>query len=182
MVGWLWLRQWVVGGYDWVGCADGVGWVCGCWVYVWLIWGCWVWGCWVQWWSSNGNNSQPVLDVTMHWWKRPQLHLIYQLATETQFLSFENEWNLFSFLVTHHPFYWFLSDENRDSKLIQTSAERWDPHNLDDENKKLSDITQNSLHPNMLLVTQLSKPVQWYPESTTYLSFNGTNSWNWLNF
>ena len=44
-MGWLWLRQWVVGGYDWVGCADGVGWVWGCWVCVWLIWGCWVWGC-----------------------------------------------------------------------------------------------------------------------------------------
>ena len=27
VVGWLWLRQWVVGGCDWVGCADGVGWV-----------------------------------------------------------------------------------------------------------------------------------------------------------
>ena len=79
-MGWLWLRQWVVGGCDWVGCVDGVGWVWGCWVYVWLIWGCWVWGCWVQWWSwlagdeegsenekrsSNGNNSQPVSDVTM---------------------------------------------------------------------------------------------------------------------
>ena len=27
VVGWLWLLQWVVGGCDWVGCADGVGWV-----------------------------------------------------------------------------------------------------------------------------------------------------------
>ena len=33
-----------VGGCDWVSCADGVGWVWGCWVCVWLIWGYWVWG------------------------------------------------------------------------------------------------------------------------------------------
>ena len=46
----MWLQQWVVGGFDWVGCADGGGWVWGCWVCVWLIWGCWVWGCWVWWW------------------------------------------------------------------------------------------------------------------------------------
>ena len=59
---------------------------------------------------------------------------------------------MFSILVTHIHFTESLSDEIRDSKLIQTSVERWDPHDLDDENRKLSHITQNSLHPNKLLL------------------------------
>ena len=41
--------------------------------------------------SSNGNKRKLVLDVTMHWRMGPQLHLIYQLAIETQFLTFENK-------------------------------------------------------------------------------------------
>ena len=41
--------------------------------------------------SSNGNKRKLVLDVTMHWRMSPQLHLIYQLAIETQFLTFENK-------------------------------------------------------------------------------------------
>ena len=35
---------------------------------------------------------------------------------------------------------------------------RWDPHDLDDENRKLSDITQNSPHPNKALTfSKISK-------------------------
>ena len=48
---------------------------------------------------------------------------------------------------------WELSDGNNDPKLIQTNAHSWDPHDLDDENRILSDITQNSSHPNKLLIT-----------------------------
>jgi len=50
-----------------------------------------------------------------------------------------------------------LSDGNNDLKLIQTNAHLWDPHNLDDGNRKLSNITQNSSHPNKLLVSQVLK-------------------------
>ena len=41
----------------------------------------------------------------------------------TQFLSFENRWNLFSVLITHIRFPEWQSDENGDLKLIQTSVE-----------------------------------------------------------
>ena len=52
--------------------------------------------------------------------------------------------------------WWVISDENwvitnNDPKLIQTNAYPWDPHDLDDGNRKLSDITQNSSYPNKLL-------------------------------
>ena len=40
--------------------------------------------------SSNGNNPKPEMNVTMHWLRGPQSHLIYGLATEFQFSSFEN--------------------------------------------------------------------------------------------
>ena len=46
------------------------------------------------------------------------------------------------------------------SKQVLSFEDRWDPHNLDDENRKLSDITQNSLHPNKALVTILYKAKQ----------------------
>ncbi|KAK7825669.1 hypothetical protein CFP56_032808 [Quercus suber] len=44
-----------------------------------------------------------------------------------------------------------LSPFQKLPRLASFSSFRWDPHNLDDENIKLSDITQNSLHPNKLL-------------------------------
>ena len=47
----------------------------------------------------------------------PQLHLIYRLAIETQFLSFENKWNVFSILVTHIQF-WSLTS------VIQNSSKQ----------------------------------------------------------
>ena len=58
---------------------------------------------------------------------------------------------MFSISITHHLKIKELSDGNNDPKLIQTNAHPWDPHDLDDGNKKLSDITQNSSHPNKLL-------------------------------
>ena len=58
---------------------------------------------------------------------------------------------MFSVSTTHHLKIRELSDGNNDPKLIQTSALPLDPHELDDENKKLSEITQNSLHPNKLI-------------------------------
>lgn len=39
-----------------------------------------------------------------------------------------------------------------ESKQVLSFENRWDPHVLDDENRKLSDITQNSPHPNKLLM------------------------------
>ena len=57
---------------------------------------------------------------------------------------------MFSVSITHHSKIRKLNDGNNNLKLIQTSALLWDPHDLNDENKKLSDITQNSLHPNKL--------------------------------
>ena len=64
-----------------------------------------------------------------------------------------------------------LSDENRDSKLIQTSVVRWDPHDLDDENRKLSDITQNSLHPNKLLWIVKYLWVEYQPQNESWHHF-----------
>ena len=58
---------------------------------------------------------------------------------------------MFSVSITHHSNIRELSDGNNDPKLIQTNAHPWDPHDLDDGNGKLSDITQNSSHPNKLL-------------------------------
>ena len=105
--------------------------------------------------EKGEREKEKVVDVedlryTCPWRGSHKDACIYNIATEWLVLSFENSWNLFSVLVIHIHFTESLSDENRDSKLIQTSAERWDPHDLDDENKKLSDITQNSLHPNEL--------------------------------
>ena len=54
---------------------------------------------------------------------------------------------MFSVSITYHSKIRELSDRNNDPKLIQTNAHPWDPHDLDDENRKLSDITQNSSHP-----------------------------------
>ena len=48
---------------------------------------------------------------------------------------------------------WFKTNPNK----CWNFENRWDPHDLDDKNKKLSDITQNSLHPNKALVTILYK-------------------------
>ena len=67
---------------------------------------------------------------------------------------------MFSVSITHHSKIRELGDGNNDPKLIQTSAHPWDPHDLDDENKKLSDITQNSLHPNKLSLVTLPKITQ----------------------
>ena len=55
---------------------------------------------------------------------------------------------MFSIFITHHLKIEKLSDGNNDPMLIQTNAYSWDPHDLDDGNRKLSDITQNSSHPN----------------------------------
>ena len=57
---------------------------------------------------------------------------------------------MFSVSITHHLKIRELSNGNNDPKLIQTNAHPWDPHDLDDGNRKLSDITQNSSHPNKL--------------------------------
>ena len=51
-------------------------------------------------------------------------------------------------------------DGNNDPKLIQTNAHLWDPHDLDDGNRKLSDITQNSSPPNKLLLISNSLNVK----------------------
>ena len=89
-------------------------------------------------------------DLTTHKSWAPQSQLIYELATEWSVLSFKNSIIEFSLSITHTHFFESLSHENGDPKLIQTSALPWDPHDFDDENRKLSDITQNSLHPNKL--------------------------------
>ena len=54
------------------------------------------------------------MDVTMHWLRGPQSHFIYGLATEFQFSSFENSWNLFSLFIMHIHFFESLSHENND--------------------------------------------------------------------
>ena len=53
--------------------------------------------------------------------------------------------------MTHHSKIKELCDGNNDPKLIQTNAHLWDPHDLDDGNRKLSDITQNSSYPKQAL-------------------------------
>ena len=45
--------------------------------------------------------------------------------------------------------------KTNDPKLIQTNVHLWDSHDLDDGNKKLIDITQNSSHPNKLEQAQI---------------------------
>ena len=57
---------------------------------------------------------------------------------------------MFSIFITHHSKIKELNNGNNNSKLIQTNVHLWDPHDLDDRNKKLSDITQNPSHPNKL--------------------------------
>ena len=57
--------------------------------------------------------------------KGPTTSLNLPTCHWTRFLSFENRWNLFFVLVTHIHFLEWQSDENGDSKLIQTSVEFW---------------------------------------------------------
>ena len=105
-------------------------------------------------------------DLTTHKSWAPQSQLIYELATEWSVLSFKNSRIEFSLSITHTHFFESLSHENGDPKLIQTSALPWDPHDLDDENRKLSDITQNSLHPNKLLLVLYQEYIHthtWWP-------------------
>ena len=105
-------------------------------------------------------------DLTTHKSWAPQSQLIYKLATEWSVLSFKNSRIEFSLSITHTHFFESLSHENGDPKLIQTSALPWDPHDLDDENRKLSDITQNSLHPNKLLLVLYQDYIHthtWWP-------------------
>ena len=105
-------------------------------------------------------------DLTTHKSWAPQSQLIYELATEWSVLSFKNSRIEFSLSITHTHFFESLSHENGDPKLIQTSALSWDPHDLDDENRKLSDITQNSLHPNKLLLVLYQEYIHthtWWP-------------------
>ena len=105
-------------------------------------------------------------DLTTHKSWAPQSQLIYELATEWSVLSFKNSIIEFSLSITHTHFFESLSHENGDPKLIQTSALPWDPHDLDDENRKLSDITQNSLHPNKLLLVLYQEYIHthtWWP-------------------
>ena len=89
-------------------------------------------------------------DLTTHKSWAPQSHLIYALATEFQFSSFENSWNLFSLSITYIHFFESLRHENSHSKLLQIDAHSWVPFSLDDGSWKLIDITQFSSHPNKL--------------------------------
>ena len=68
----------------------------------------------------------------------------YENDIENWVLETKNTWNVFSVFITHHSKIKELSDENNDPKLIQTNAHPWDSHDLDDGNRKLSDITQIS--------------------------------------
>ena len=143
MVGWLWLRQWVVGGGWWVvviglvvlmelagfGVARSVfGWFG---VARFGVVG-----------FSGGANSLMKREVKMkqrsYNGNNSKLFWMWQCTGKgltsslnllachwTQFLSFENRWNLFSVLVTHIRFPEWQSDENGDLKLIQTSVEFW---------------------------------------------------------
>ena len=59
-------------------------------------------------------------------------------------------------------YFWWLSsifespsNKNHNPKLIQTNHHLWNPYDLDDGNRRLSDITQNSSHPNKLLATSI---------------------------
>ena len=67
---------------------------------------------------------------------------------------------MFLVFIIHHSKIRELSDGNNDPKLIQTNAHPWDPHDLDDGNRKLSDITQNSSPPNKLLLISNSLNVK----------------------
>ena len=59
-------------------------------------------------------------------------------------------------------YFWWLSsifespsNKNHNPKLIQTNHHLWNPYDLDDGNRRLSDITQNLSHPNKLLATSI---------------------------
>ena len=82
----------------------------------------------------------------------------YENAIENWVLEIENTSNVFSVFITHHSKIRELSDGNNDSKLIQTNAHSWDPYDLDDRNRKLSDITQNSSYPNNFWTTLSNGP------------------------
>ena len=108
-------------------------------------------------WSVTGE--APTVITTLRWIgqctgrRGPLRQLICGTATESWMMSFENKWNVFSFLVFITQ---FLS--NRITKPgwpnmsdgVQTKCFSWTPPILDDEWWKKDHITQNSLHPNNL--------------------------------
>ena len=81
----------------------------------------------------------------------PILCLILQKCHWNSILKTENTKILFSFSIIHIQNFEYLSHENNDPKLSQTYGHPWDPLGLDDGSWKLSDITQLSCYPNMLL-------------------------------
>ena len=89
-------------------------------------------------------------DVTMHWFLGPTIFTY--LWTCHWVMVFEFWKQVLTIFIFHdcHPFFESPSNENHDLKLVQTNYHSWDPHDLDDGNRKLSDITQSSSHLNNL--------------------------------
>ena len=65
------------------------------------------------------------MDGTMHWQRGPLRQLIYGTATESQIMSFENSWNVFSFsfFITH-----FFESLNHQNWI--TKHELWSPNKM----------------------------------------------------
>ena len=79
----------------------------------------WVWR------RKKEEGENVVGDVTMHWQRGPLRQLIYGTATESQIMSFENSWNVFSFsfFITH-----FFESLNHQNWI--TKHELWSPNKM----------------------------------------------------
>ena len=94
--------------------------------------------------------TQPVLDVTMHWLLGPTIFTYLRTCHWVMVFEFWKQVSTIFIFHDCHPFFESPSNENHDPKLVQTNHHLRDSHDLDDGNRKLSDITQSSSHLNNL--------------------------------